>query len=136
VHLVRDVRSVVPSLLRQRREKAGGVRQRWSFVPEAMAATPCEDPVVDCGLQWLHINRHIEDARDEYDGYLCVRYEDLCADPLQVLGQVGQLTGLRFDPDAPVGHIAQRSNAPALTPAETARLQDACAAGMRRYGYA
>jgi hypothetical protein len=136
VHLVRDVRRVVPSLLRQRRAKAGGVRHRWSYVPEAMAGTPCEDPVTDCGLQWMHINRHIEDARAHYGGYLCLRYEDFCANPLEVLGRVGEFTGLQFDPDHPVGHIAPPAGAPELTAEETARLCDACADGMHRYGYA
>lgn len=78
VHLVRDVRDVMASLLRT---GWGGDIDR--YFPR----------------QWCHVNLYLQAAMaGQDDRYLLIRYEDLVNDPASELGRACRLLGVPFSP--------------------------------------
>lgn len=102
VHVVRDGRSVVHSLMKVEfwREKGGFEAPFWDngFPPDSLEywEKTGRAPEVLAALQWVNIVRSIrhEASRLEPARYLEVRYEDLLGDSAQVLKTVDEAAAL------------------------------------------
>lgn len=94
---------------------------------------------IDCLAEYWHvINRNIpRQMKDAQDRLLTVRYEDLCADPQQILARVSDFVGLSAPPVVPEWlDISLRPvHAGALSDSERARVLKCTAATRRQFGY-
>lgn len=117
LYLTRDGRSNVHSLVEgwkqphlfpgyrvpEKLSIPGYTRERWAFtlIPgwRELAHSRLEEV---CAWQWIRCNEAVLAHREETAGqvpYLTVRYEDLVAQPGQVLHQVAEFVGLDFERD-------------------------------------
>ena len=99
LHVIRDGREVVRSIL-EKRETHGGRNHYWGIRPPGWRDLIGREPVEAIGLQYARsiacIREHAAPFRP--DRYWEVRYEDFCADPKTVLRQVGAFCGLEWSP--------------------------------------
>ena len=88
LHLVRDSRAVAYSWTREKKQAhhVGEIGYMDRHSPHRSA------------LEWLYRNQLTEMASNRVDGYTRVRYEELIANPLEVIGRVAHLIGLS-EPD-------------------------------------
>jgi len=88
LHLVRDSRAVAYSWTREKKQAhhVGEIGYMDRHSPHRSA------------LEWIYRNQLTEMACDRVDGYIRVRYEELIADPLEVIGRVAHFIGLS-EPD-------------------------------------
>ncbi|HNS51966.1 MAG TPA: sulfotransferase [Anaerolineae bacterium] len=117
LYLTRDGRSNVHSLMEgwaqphlfpgyrvpEKLAIPGYTRERWAFtlIPgwRALAHSPLEEV---CAWQWIRCNEAVLAHREETVGqvpYLTIRYEDLVAQPGQVLHEVASFLELDFERD-------------------------------------
>ncbi len=106
VHIIRDGRSVIESLLRQRfwREKGGLERPFWEGTPEYLLQIwedSGRDADVLAALQWRHVIQSIRDDATELreESYLEVRYEDFVLNPVKTLETVYHFAKLSMPQD-------------------------------------
>ena len=100
LHLVRDGRAVVNSLLRCR-EKHGGQDRYWGVRPPGWQALLNKPPAESCARQWAMTVCAAQDAAGQLPQgqYLEVRYEDFVSDPRATLQQIGEWAGLQWTED-------------------------------------
>ncbi len=148
LHIVRDGRAVASSLLRMAWWKGWRGPDAWRFGPlsESDRATweaSGRSFTVLAGLQWKICLEAAEAAKASLPAHrvLELRYEDLCAEPSRVIGEVCQFLQLprtrRFERAwarvdiRPPGDSWRRQ----LDPRELAHLERAIAEPLRRFGY-
>jgi len=101
VHVIRDGRAVVESLLRQRfwREKGGLDAPFWKGMPQDILQewedSGC-DPDILAALQWRYVVQSIRaDAAELPEGaFTEVRYEDFVQQPVETLASIYRFAGL------------------------------------------
>jgi len=106
IHVIRDGRAVVESLLRQRfwREKGGLDRPFWTGTPDAVLReweVAGRDSAVLAALQWRHVIQSIRSEASEYraDAYMALRYEDYVADPVGAIVSMYRFSNLPMPGD-------------------------------------
>ncbi len=106
IHIIRDGRSVVESLLRQRfwQEKGGLERPFWEDTPDHILQeweASGRDSEVLAALQWRYIIQSIraDVAELPKESYMEVRYEDFVQDPTQTLKSIYHFTDLSIPED-------------------------------------
>lgn len=84
LHLVRDSRAVAYSWTREkvRTNLVGETAYMDKYSPQRSA------------LDWIYRNRMTEMVRGRADGYIRLHYEELIADPLEVVGRIARFIGL------------------------------------------
>lgn len=104
IHVIRDGRPVVESLLRQRfwREKGGLTGPFWNGTPKHLLReweASGRNPDVLAALQWRHVVQSIraDAAVLPAESYMELRYEDFVADPKKSLAAVCLFAGLSID---------------------------------------
>jgi len=99
VHIIRDGRAVVTSMLAFVRERPRQQRARMPFChPPNWQALVREDKAEQSALQWCAIVRHVLSKKAELGAaYHEIRYEELCEAPRAVLGAAFRFAGLRAD---------------------------------------
>ncbi len=139
VHMIRDGRAVVASLL-QRRLKVGG--DYWGVRPPGWREFLALPPLDACALQWKVVTEHALSATEKLPRERCieVRYEDFTERPAEVLSTVAQKCGLAWDPAqlaGIVGDVESRNYKwrQTLRPDEVARLNELLGDLLARLGY-
>ena len=97
IHVVRDGRAVVSSIVTQIRSRAQRERQPMGGFcrPPGWRALLRDDPVEQAALQWQAIVRHVRgEAATLGSDYCEVRYEDLCARPREAYRGLFGFAGL------------------------------------------
>lgn len=101
IHIIRDGRPVVESLLRQRfwREKGGLEKPFWEGTPEHILQEwedSGRDVDVLTALQWRHIIQSIraDAAKLPDESYMELRYEDFVSNPMRALKSIYDFTDL------------------------------------------
>lgn len=97
IHLIRDGRAVVNSILRSRLRHNGDY---WGVKPPGWRDL-LEKPLIEaCALQWKLTVEHIQQSAQALPAarYLEIRYEDLVESPLDVFEGVAQHCRLTWDP--------------------------------------
>lgn len=104
IHIIRDGRPVVESLLRQRfwREKGGLAGPYWEGTPQHLLQeweASGRDPDVLAALQWRHVVQSIraDAAMLPTESYMELRYEDFVAGPKKSLAAICLFAGLPVD---------------------------------------
>ncbi len=134
IHVVRDGRDMALSLNQVQLRKHGGAILTWN---ERFFRSRPERSL----LLWARVNLHAAEfgESDLRENYLRVRYEDLCAKPVETTAQVINFLGARVDPEP----IARSEISPPLTlqrwrnypPALIATLEELGGDSLRRFGY-
>ena len=97
IHVIRDGRAVVSSIVTQIRSRPRRARQPLGGFcrPPGWRALLRDDLVEQTALQWQAIVRHVrERGRDLGPDYREVRYEDLCARPREIYRGLYEFAGL------------------------------------------
>jgi hypothetical protein len=125
VHLIRDCRSVVLSLM------------EWAAPGKgpALYALWHQEPVAVCALWWRwQVRAGLRDGRPRDERYREVRYEDLVTDPDAILRRLTGFLGLPFAPQMLGYHEGRQRSAPGLAAKQAWRHPtQACATGARRW---
>ena len=113
VHLLRDARAVVRSVL-DRRRSHGGLEHWWGSRPPGWRELAALPPAEQAAHQWrLCVERTRDDARALGPGrYLEVRYEDFCDAPRETLEKTAAFCGLQWPEgllDALVGDVRSQN---------------------------
>jgi hypothetical protein len=141
VHLVRDARAVVRSIL-DRREHHGGLDTWWGSRPRGWRELASLPPVEQAAHQWrLCVEQAQEAARALGPGrYLEVRYEDFCDAPRETLEKTAAFCELQW----PAGMLDElvrdvRSQnfkwRERLAPEEAAAIERIAGARLAELGY-
>ena len=97
IHVIRDGRAVVSSMVTQIRSRARRQKQPMGGFcrPPGWRALLRDDLVEQTALQWQAIVRHVRGRRATLgEDYCEVRYEELCARPREVLRALFEFSGL------------------------------------------
>jgi hypothetical protein len=150
VHIVRDGRAVVNSLLRvdfwrntfRMHEPAwhGGLKPEYLRIWEEHD----RDPLMLAALQWRNVIERTEEERQRYSPrvFIEARYEDFLADPIGEMNRICQSTGTTFSESARNWLTRSKAVRPSavgpdqyFTREEIARLDDLLGDVLERYGY-
>jgi len=141
VHLVRDGRAVVQSVLRMR-ETHGGREAWWDVKPPDWRLLATLPPLEAIARQWVStvtLTRTYGRALDD-GAYLECRYEDFVADPIPTIDRVARACDLVWD-EAALTHAVrgiQTQNhkwRQAFDPEQIAVLDSILSATMESFGY-
>lgn len=134
IHVVRDGRDMALSANQVQLRKHGAVILSWS---ERLFHRAPERSI----LLWSRVNTHAaEFGRSKLrENYLLVRFEDLCAEPLETTAHMINFLDARVDPEP----IAKAEICPPSTlqrwqtcsPAAVAKLEGLGGDGLRKFGY-
>jgi len=99
IHLIRDCRAVVRSIL-EKRERHGGRDSYWGIRPPGWRELDAKDPVEAIALQYVISVSLIREAGAAFRParYTELKYEDFCSDPRRVLSEVASFCGLEWPP--------------------------------------
>lgn len=141
LHLVRDGRAVCQSVMEQRR-KSGDIARWWDVKPAGWRQWSTLPPVEAVAHQWDEVVRWMDAAGESMpkDRYLEIRYEDLVADPVNVLRHVMDFAGMSWstgDIKAASAELEVRPDkwAGAFSPDELQAMLSIMGETMRRHGY-
>ena len=134
IHLLRDGRDMALSQNQNQLRKHGAAVLTFR---ERLFRTTAERSM----LLWEKVNLRAADFGESYmrENYLRIRFEDLCAEPLETTTRIINFLGVAIDP----GPIADREIAPPkslgrwreCSPRRIVRLERAGAAALRQFGY-
>ena len=134
IHLLRDGRDMALSPNQNQLNKHGSAVLSW---PERLFRSKLERSL----LLWGRVNLRAAEFGEStmQQDYLRVRFEDLCAKPVETTAQILNFLGARVDPDA----IARAEITPPSTlqrwrtypPELIAKLERLGAHSLRRFGY-
>lgn len=134
IHVLRDGRDMALSRNQNQLNKHGAAVLTW---PERLFCSKPERSL----LLWERVNFQAAEFGDStlHQNYLRVRFEDLCAKPVEMTVQIVNFLGARVDPEA----IARTEIAPPSTlqrwrtypPQLVAKLEQLGADSLRKFGY-
>ncbi len=111
IHIIRDGRSVVESLLRQRfwQEKDGLDKPFWEGTPEHILQewkASGRDGDVLTALQWRYVIQSIRTDAEKLSAksYMEVRYEDFVREPIKTLKSIYHFTNLKIPEEVIQAH--------------------------------
>jgi hypothetical protein len=134
IHVLRDGRDMALSRNQNQLNKHGVAVLTW---PERLFRSKPERSL----LLWERVNSHAAEFGEStlHQNYLRVRFEDLCANPVETTAQMMNFLGARVDPEA----IARAEISPPSTlhrwrsypPDLIAQLERLGADSLRKFGY-
>lgn len=146
VHLVRDGRAVVASLLKRRRLSSSSMHRWWGARPPGWQAVRSRPPLDQCAWQWrqiLHVAEQDAAAVLSSDQYTTLHYETLAREPASTLDRLFRAVGLSVAPyhASEAGAYLSRVYPPQaswrnkLTADQQDHLNRVLQATLARYGY-
>jgi hypothetical protein len=134
IHVLRDGRDMALSRNQNQLNKHGVAVLSW---PERLFRSRAERSI----LVWERVNLHAAEFGESklQQNYLRVRFEDLCANPVEITTRVINFLGVRIDPES----IARSEISPPPTlqrwrtypPELIAKLERLGAGSLRKFGY-
>jgi Sulfotransferase family len=134
IHVLRDGRDMALSPNQNQLRKHAAAVLSWR---ERLFCSAAERAM----LLWERVNLHAAEFGESKprENYLRVRFEDLCAKPVETTAQVVNFLGVRVDPES----IASAEISPPLTlqrwrncpPSLIAKLERVGAVSLRKFGY-
>jgi len=141
IHLIRDCRAVVRSIL-EKRERHGGLDAFWGIKPPGWRELAGKDPVEATALQYVISVSRIRESGAAFKParYMELRYEDFCSDPRRELAGIAAFCGLEWPPallDRLGAGIRQGNDKwqGFFSPADLARLNRAAGPLLASLGY-